>query len=924
MRRNNMYSYQTWQDEPKLQLQFNEKGFLQFKQEKKPVFVLSSVAYENEKPEKSIQYFKKTKVNISYLGGKGVKEHGPDIIVTEESSRVTLPKKITLEHKETPHLFPFDPYEAYKIRIVNFANGAIYAIRYDSSLNEEEKQNRIKKIKDLLEEKITRVNQFKEKMEENSNVSSLEEKTTRVNQFKEKMKVNSNVSFSTELYQFYNEDLPKASGLKAKHIALGEAMYVWQEIPRIKRETIYTRWIDENDTSLGHLVITQIDEPRISELTENQKIELRKIFFEENYRPQWFNALPPFARNALLDLLTPLSPDEDCNWKNYEKCHPTILRHIPGEANATTHRLIVSHVKADGTEIVLSKTVAVRQGAPTSFDMKDKLERQTSAEENLSQMLSKKAIDTARKEFKTAWGIQNKSDEEYKLPILLGGLLTSWEQANYKGKFVDGTGLSGGSSNSLMAREKSAAIAVWKTEEKDIKNVELFDLNVGINNHRNGVVKPDKKFIEFSENFSKKILDRLLIQQRKRLEIKKIKKLDETAKKLHRLNGAIKALKALDGKKSKYKGRNENLYTAALYDATTRLMYGYDTGNCKSSKDRKGVEFLMADAMLVYLAEQEARGIINPVFPGINDTGVKRERFVKIFCELYASGHQLLIAHDNSPGSPGIKDEGILDKDIIKELQRMGDVYAQSKKLADSNKPGSFWKKHRSKMLIGLGVLVGIAIVGGAIASGVLAPLGIISAALAIQITAGTAAAPVAAGTLIGLRQIKEVRTDHQNSFSAQEEIFAKKQKKIKEVVASPAKKNMSYEMSSIASNFENIDTKEKKIVRKQDTERDAKVKQKIISIIHNICDTYLDKNGTYKDENNSAKTTEEFIYDKIMGRLSYSDQKQKSKAVLFQPMLLQDIRPSDLNRMIFDILVNKYTQKYQQLASKEAKDNKK
>ncbi len=707
-----------------------------------------------------------------------------------------------LHYKKTPDGFPFDVYEAYKIRLVSFANGAIYAIKNNNDPLEDQAK-KITAIKNLLKTKIQELENFKREMNGDSNVD-----------------------FGSELYQFYNKDLPKESGLKPKQIALGEAMYVWQEVPRPTRYTTYRKelnidngcdalstleqptlanmdnlpftsnaayircgaqiyyinkaakicmevnldWYGDQakafqdfmdtikpnnkaqrltesqlteiesitnhyhvkDLNQGYLRIEQSDIPRVSKLTNDQKDELARIFASnEKIHPDWYKALPPFSQNALKKLLKP--DGKTWNWNNYEKCHPTILRHILGEANATTHRLVITHVKKNGKEVVLSDTTSIRQGAPTSFNMKDANERQKSAKENIKQMLSDTAIQSAREKFKNAWGLEDEKDNtKFPLPVVLVGLLTPAHQAGYLSALLDRVGITGGENNTLLTSEKNAAFDAWHNPAD--KTIRAFNLNVGVNWQRHGVIAPDKEFIFFVNKFYSDIWAYLKLNEKSYAP----DKWSELMRKHAQLGYVVSALNALDGKPSTEKGRNENLYTAALYDVAARLMYGLDTGNCKSSKDRKGVEFIMADAMLAYLAEKEALGE-KPRFPSINDKNPDRARFVEIFCELYASGHQLLLAHDNSPGCPGIKDEGILDEDIKVKLNEMRMTYARSKKTADLNKPGTFWKKYRGKIILGSmiagAVILGIASIVG-MATGFLSPFAIIGGALATQLGA--------------------------------------------------------------------------------------------------------------------------------------------------------------------------------------------
>ncbi|HVY53036.1 MAG TPA: hypothetical protein VHA13_00770, partial [Gammaproteobacteria bacterium] len=148
------------------------------------------------------------------------------------------------------------------------------------------------------------------------------------------------------------------------------------------------------------------------------------------------------------------------------------------------------------------------------------------------------------------------------------------------------------------------------------------------------------------------------------------------------------------------------------------------------SKDRKNAELTIADDMLIYGAETGTS-------PDFGEKDAERERFLNIFLELYSSGHQLMIAHFNSPGSPGIKDEGILDKDIINKLQEPNKVYDLSRQVAEFNKPGTFWQKFgpriRRYSMIAAIVLVALTSIA-LMASGIFSPIGIIGAVIAAKL----------------------------------------------------------------------------------------------------------------------------------------------------------------------------------------------
>lgn len=175
--------------------------------------------------------------------------------------------------------------------------------------------------------------------------------------------------------------------------------------------------------------------------------------------------------------------------------------------------------------------------------------------------------------------------------------------------------------------------------------------------------------------------------------------------------------------------RNPNLFAAALIDASERYSGGVSIGHCKSSKDRKGFELMIADAMLVYHA-------IHGEVPQFNDTGLARENFIQIIKKLFASGVYSDVAAFHSPGSQGLKDESILPGDIKKAL---GENYKNSKLMASWNKPKLGWLFEFTAFLTEPKVQFAICAVGmsltitGILLTGPLAPMCLVGAALLIS-----------------------------------------------------------------------------------------------------------------------------------------------------------------------------------------------
>ena len=170
--------------------------------------------------------------------------------------------------------------------------------------------------------------------------------------------------------------------------------------------------------------------------------------------------------------------------------------------------------------------------------------------------------------------------------------------------------------------------------------------------------------------------------------------------------------------------RNPNLFSAALIDAAERWEGGISAGHCKSTKDRKGIELLMADTIMVYQQLYEE-------IPEYDDVDEKRENFLDIACALYRTGVYADVAAFHSPGSKGLKDDGFTPKDLQKEL---ADDYKLSKIQASWNKPSfghisEIFRNH-PKVLMAIGAISIGLMVAGALLSGPFAPLFLAGAAV--------------------------------------------------------------------------------------------------------------------------------------------------------------------------------------------------
>ena len=484
------------------------------------------------------------------------------------------------------------------------------------------------------------------------------------------------------------ENLAKTSGLKPKDIALGEAYWAWQVYERHTRESKIKMTGQNADVSL------QIAESVIKpQLTDHQKRVLIQI---HNIQiPDWVKTLRKWEQKYLKTII----PKEmDGVWSGYEKVLPATLRRIPGLSNATQRSFVFTD--AQGSKITKR---GYRQGVPTAYAMPSS-HYQTSAEENIRQMLE--AIKSNVKlDFKAYWKLPR--DSRLKSPVLLLGLLTHKEHGNALQKLIDteilysGVTLSGEENNTQRTQDKSTAI---RSLQADYPDITLLDLNIGVNIGRGWVTGvPVDSFISDAERILGEI----------RSEKNPLTTLLET--RAAEADAAIFALK-IHNCKPLQSGRNKDLFSAALCHYVTEKLGGSVITNCKSAKDRTGLEIIMADAIDIYVR-------IYGECPKYDENDLaKRKKFLDIFKAIFDSQHHQLIANDNSPGSQGIKDEGMLDEDIIESL---GQTYTLGKKIADLNKPKSFFQKNSKiifRSLLFLGAIASI----GLIATGVFAPLGLI------------------------------------------------------------------------------------------------------------------------------------------------------------------------------------------------------
>ena len=110
--------------------------------------------------------------------------------------------------------------------------------------------------------------------------------------------------------------------------------------------------------------------------------------------------------------------------------------------------------------------------------------------------------------------------------------------------------------------------------------------------------------------------------------------------------------------------RHLGLFCSSLEQILVERIGGMVYGSCKSGKDRKAVEIIHTDAMLMYFH-------IYKRLPRIDDVSETRKNFVSVFVDLFMSFHHQRNAGQNMPGIWGLRGlREVLPQDIQGEIER--------------------------------------------------------------------------------------------------------------------------------------------------------------------------------------------------------------------------------------------------------------
>ncbi|NQY43339.1 MAG: hypothetical protein HRT87_08355 [Legionellales bacterium] len=129
-------------------------------------------------------------------------------------------------------------------------------------------------------------------------------------------------------------------------------------------------------------------------------------------------------------------------------------------------------------------------------------------------------------------------------------------------------------------------------------------------------------------------------------------------------------------KRNKFKvsQKNNNLFLASYEQLIISQLGGVGFGHCKSGKDRKGLELMHTDCMLIYYHKYGK-------LPKSHDD----QKFIDIFVDHFRSKHQQLLCEYNAPGCQGIVNlKDTLPKSLYKAIKKDAKLNQRNAKL---NKP---------------------------------------------------------------------------------------------------------------------------------------------------------------------------------------------------------------------------------------------
>jgi hypothetical protein len=389
-------------------------------------------------------------------------------------------------------------------------------------------------------------------------------------------------------------------------------------------------------TSKGKKNLIQMDIPLDAKLTEAQKKEYLRVL--DSKKPEWFQKLKPEEQRWYQERVKRATKSTN-GWTTFaqEIYGTSAMQQALELKNARKNYFFI-----DGT----LQSESTKNATLNPIEVPKK-ERQQLTIQNAEQLIENQ-IQGAEERFRAHWGLSPDAKLPGRIMIASQSLLSP---------------LLGIADDKMINAQRDAVERVAKDPRYKDKFQIVFG-NDAVNIFRKAQII-DWKYTNEVMDYSRSLMENL--QQAG---------VDSNHPQMKLMTAALAELEAL--KKAPDLGdRNKAAFKTALTSILIEAAGGKVCTNCKSGKDRTGLEELYHNAMLTYYS------LYNEL-PSYDDGPEKREQFVEIFSHLFNTLKIHESASGNTIGAFGIKDSAkMLCSDIAKAL---GANYTMSNSRANINK----------------------------------------------------------------------------------------------------------------------------------------------------------------------------------------------------------------------------------------------
>jgi hypothetical protein len=408
--------------------------------------------------------------------------------------------------------------------------------------------------------------------------------------------------------------------------------------------------------------ILQIDISHENKLTQEQKRDYLSIY--GTYKPTWFTCLQEFEQFWLQKKI-PKSLDDDTDWQRFEGLFKSsAMSHLPGIQNARDNYLFIKSRENKNYTLLSNsvKTSTMVQYYMPNDHIDNGLHKESiDRVAHTAEQVINKLIPIAKENFKDKWGnALSSTDLSFETkPLIYNQILLSKKGAAGDKRMAD---LQQAEIEKLAETYKEDFLIVSGNDPVNILRIlELF-------NNKEKQWQHNNRILEYAKRFKACI-------QPSKLN-------PEQRKELYKLDQVCRALEDL--KKVKYgsiRFRNYNAYKVALTEILVETVGGIVNINCKSGKDRTGLQELYHHGMLIYYDRYQS-------FPSFTEKSndINRRNFEEILETLFYSLKLAESAAGNTPGSFGVKDTASMADNDFKKWP----LYQVSNDLSAMNKPKVF------------------------------------------------------------------------------------------------------------------------------------------------------------------------------------------------------------------------------------------